>query len=99
MNYVKIIVKSNYVELRLFIKESKTLQALELIREIHGHTKAGTLDYSPHRGNYRRPENELYVTLRKVRIEKKGISRTLNQLNDESFIRLQSKLKQYAIAA
>lgn len=104
MNYVKIIVKSNYVDLRLFIKENETFKVLELIRSIHGHTKAGAHDYSPYRGHYQRPPNNLHVSLRKVRIDNKraratGANKILNDICARSIDSLQTKFTQYSNAA
>lgn len=99
MNYVKIIVKSNYCDLRLFIKERETLKALDLIRDIHNNSGAGCMDYTPYRGHYKKPENELRVSMRKVRIEKKFLSKTLNAISERSFNSLETKLNQYLKAA
>lgn len=106
MNYVKIIVTSNYANLRLFVKENETYKALELIRSIHDNAKAEQHDYSPYRGHYKRPANNLLVEMRRVRIDiqrkrwnKLDLRNKLNELCNRSFNMLNSKLKQYSQAA
>ena len=68
MNFIKVKAKSNYIDLSLFVKEADSYNILQLIREIHCYTKPGALDYSPYRGSYQKPANDLCVTIRRVRI-------------------------------
>lgn len=101
MNYIKMTVKSNYVELRLFIKEKECYDVLEKVREIHCLTPVGYSGYSI-RGRFQHPENNLVVVMKKARV-KKDISRNtkvrLNEINDRDLDILEKRLQYYKQAA
>lgn len=102
MNYVKINVVSNYVKLKLYISEKQCYEALCLIRLIHENTPVGQINYSPCLGNFKHPENNLCVTIKKVAFYNKLTKKTrliLKEIEYNSLEKLKNQLAQYKAAA
>lgn len=102
MNYIKMKVKSNYIELQLYIKEKECYDVLKKIREIHCFTPVGHFTYSMHRGNFQYPENNLTVTMKKAKVKKYISSYAkirLNEINTRGLEALERHLQHYKQAA